>query len=240
MLINLLFYFGYVIIILVILMTKIYFVRHCEAMGNLKRLFQGLSNFDISETGAKQLEFLNNRFKNIKIDKVYSSPLTRAYKTGLAVKGNKKIEIEKCDGLIELNGGIVEGKPFAETFSAMPELADAWDNHPEDFHPKNGESMRSAYERIYETVKKLAQENRGKTIACTTHGGVTRCLLCRILFNDIHKLKDTPWADNTAISLINIEDDGKMSVEFYNDTSHLPQEFLPKRTRISTFMKVEK
>lgn len=221
-------------------MTKIYFVRHCEAMGNLKRLFQGISDFDISEMGAKQLEFLKNRFTNIKIDKVYSSPLIRAYKTGLAVKGDKDIDIEKCDGLIELNGGIVEGKPFLETFSQMPHLADAWDNHPEDFHPECGESMRHAYDRIYETVKKLAQENRGKTIACTTHGGVTRCLLCRILFNDIHKLKDTPWADNTAISLINIDDNGNMSLEFYNDTTHLPQEFLPKRTRISTFMKVEK
>lgn len=221
-------------------MTKIYFVRHCEALGNLKRLFQGISDFDISEMGTKQLEFLKKRFENIKIDKIYSSPLTRAYKTGLAVKGDKDIPIEKCDGLMELNGGIIEGKPFFETFSKMPHLADAWDNHPEDFHPKDGESMRHAYDRIYETVKKLAQENRGKTIACTTHGGVTRCLLCRIMFGDIHKLKDTPWADNTAITLINFDDNDTLSLEFYNDTTHVPQEFLPKRTRISTFMKVKK
>ena len=36
-------------------MTEIYIVRHCEAQGNLKRLFQGVSDFDITETGAKQL-----------------------------------------------------------------------------------------------------------------------------------------------------------------------------------------
>ena len=46
-------------------MTEIYMVRHCEAMGNVKRLFQGSSDFDISEIGAKQLEYLKNRFKNI-------------------------------------------------------------------------------------------------------------------------------------------------------------------------------
>lgn len=240
MLIFLLFTVYYVMIVTVIVLTEIYFVRHCEAMGNLNRLFQGVSDFDISEMGEKQLEFLKKRFENIKIDKIYSSPLMRAYKTGLAVKGDKDITIEKCDGLIELDGGIVEGKPFSETFSSMPHLADTWDNHPQDFHPEGGESMRHAYDRIFETVKTLAKENCGKTIACTTHGGVTRCLLCRILHNNIEELKNTPWADNTAVAKILVDDNGNFSLEYYNDTTHVPQEFLPKRNRISTFMKVNK
>lgn len=226
-------------IILVIILTIIYLVRHCEAYGNLNRLFQGVSDFDISDMGAKQLEFLKKRFENIQLDKVYSSPLTRAYKTGLAVKGDKNIPIEKCDGLRELDGGIVEGKPFVETFNSMPHLADAWDNHPEDFHPEGGESMRHAYERIYNTILSLAAENRGKTIACATHGGVTRCLLCRILHNNIHELKNTPWADNTAIALLKIDDDNNITLDFYNDTTHLPQELLPKRTRLATFMRAK-
>ncbi len=227
-------------IILVILLTTIYFVRHCEALGNLQRVFQGISDFDISEMGAKQLEYLKKRFDEIKIDKVYSSPLIRAYKTGLAVKGDKNIPIEKCEGLKELDGGIVEGKPFLETFKAMPELADTWENHPQDFHPQGGESMRSAYERIYKTVLNLAKENRDKTIACTTHGGVTRCIICRILHNDITELKNTPWADNTAVAKITVDDNDCLTLEYFNDTSHVPPELLPKRNKISTFMKVKK
>ena len=204
------------------------------------RLFQGISDFDISELGKKQLEFLKKRFQDIHIDKIYSSPLIRAFKTGLAVKNDRDIPIEKCKGLIELDGGIVEGKPFAETFGSMPELADAWDNHPQDFHPQNGESMRHAYERIYETIIKLANENRGKTIACTTHGGVTRCILCRIMHNDINELKNTPWADNTAVARILINDNNVLTLDFYNDTTHLPKEYLPKRNRVSEFMRVKK
>ena len=217
-------------------MTEIYMVRHCEAMGNVKRLFQGTSDFDISETGEKQLEYLKNRFKDIKLDKVYTSPLIRARKTALAVIGDRDLEPIDEKGLIELDGGIVEGKPFVETFNSIPGLADTWDNHPEDFAPEGGEKMRDAYERIWNTVKKIAAENKGKAVACTTHGGVTRCLLCRLLKGDITKLKEMPWSENTAVTLIRFDDNLNPEVVFYNDTSHLPEGLIPKRSRLSSFM----
>ncbi|MEE1238998.1 MAG: histidine phosphatase family protein [Acutalibacteraceae bacterium] len=217
-------------------MTEIYMVRHCEAMGNVKRLFQGSSDFDISETGAKQLEYLKNRFKDISLDKVYTSPLIRARKTALAVIGDRDLKPIDEKGLIELDGGIVEGKPFIETFNSIPGLADTWDNHPQDFAPEGGEKMRDAYERIWNTVKKIAAENTGKTVACTTHGGVTRCLLCRLLKGDITKLSEMPWSENTAVTLIRFDDNLNPEVVFYNNTAHLPEELIPKRSRLSSFM----
>ena len=217
-------------------MTEIYMVRHCEAMGNVKRLFQGSSDFDISETGAKQLEYLKNRFKDISLDKVYTSPLIRARKTALAVIGDRDLKPIDEKGLIELDGGIVEGKPFIETFNSIPGLADTWDNHPQDFAPEGGEKMRDAYERIWNTVKKIAAENTGKTVACTTHGGVTRCLLCRLLKGDITKLSEMPWSENTAVTLIRSDDNLNPEVVFYNNTAHLPEELIPKRSRLSSFM----
>ena len=75
-------------------------VRHCEAEGNVKRIFQGISDLDITELGAKQLKYLEKRFENIPLDKIYSSPLIRTQKTAAAVKGTKDIEIEINDGLI--------------------------------------------------------------------------------------------------------------------------------------------
>lgn len=217
-------------------MTKIYIVRHCEAMGNVMRLFQGSSDMDISETGEKQLQYLKKRFETIPLDAVYTSPLTRAKKTALAVIGNRDLKSTDEKGLIELDGGIVEGKPFIETFNSIPGLADTWDNHPEDFAPEGGEKMRDAYERIWNTVKKIAADNSGKTVACTTHGGVTRCLLCRLLKGNINKLSEMPWSENTAVSLIEFDDALNPKVVFYNDVSHLPDNLIPKRSRLSSFM----
>lgn len=218
-------------------MTKIYIIRHCEATGNAKRLFQGATDCDVSELGKKQLEFLRGRFSSVPLDRVYSSPLIRAQKTAHAVADQKDLPVELCDGLRELNGGVVEGKPFRETFAAIPGLADAWDNHPQDFAPEGGETMRHAYERIWDTVLSLVRDNPGKTIAAATHGGVTRCLLCRLTKGTIEQLKDVPWTENTAVTLIEFDETLKPTLRFSNDHSHVPDQYMPKRTRLSSFMK---
>lgn len=205
-------------------MTKIYFVRHCEATGNLNRTFQGSTNADITELGEKQLEKLKERFTEIQLDKIYSSPLLRAYKTALAIKGDRDIELEVHDGLIELDGGIIEGVPIEVSFKEHPDLKDAWFNHPEDFAPENGEAMRDAYKRIEKTFFELANKHKGQTIACASHGGIIRCLECFILYNDITKLKSLPIFGNTAIGLFEIDDDNNVKIKFSNDYSHLTKE----------------
>lgn len=213
-------------------MTYIYLIRHCEAMGNLKRVFQGSTDCDISETGAKQLEYLKERFKNIRLDAVYSSPLIRAHKTAEAVACGKGLEIITRRNLTELCGGVVEGRPFQEAFNSIPGLADTWNNHPQDFAPEGGEAMRNAYVRIYDEITELVRINRDKTVAAVSHGGVLRCLMCRVLYNDINRLKDVPWCENTAVTLLKIDDSDKIGVEFFNDYSHVPPEYMPKRSRI--------
>ena len=213
-------------------MTCIYLVRHCEAMGNHKRLFQGSTDCDISEIGAMQLKYLKERFRDIKLEAIYSSPLIRAQKTAEAIAYGKGLSIITHKNLVELDGGIVEGRPFAEAFNSIPGLADAWNNHPQDFAPEGGEAMRDAYVRIYDEIIALAHANRNKTIAVASHGGVLRCLTCRILYNDITRLKDVPWHENTAVTLIKIDDNDKISIKFFNDHTHVPPEYMPKRNRI--------
>ena len=163
---------------------------------------------------------------------MYSSPLIRAYKTACAVAEGKGLVVEKRPEFAELHGGVVEGKPFKEAFNAIEGLADTWNNHPQDFAPEGGESMRHAYQRIYDAVTALAKENRGKTIAVATHGGVLRCLMCRLIYNDINRLAEVSWCENTAVSLVEFDDNFKPRLCFMNDHSHLPSEYLPKRSRI--------
>ena len=219
-------------------MVKIYVVRHCEAAGNKARVFQGSTDCEISETGEIQLKYLWERFKNIHIDKVYSSPLKRAYKTALAATHGKGLEVIKEPLLREICGGIIEGMSFEDIFKQHEDLELCWNNAPEDFAPPKGESMREVYERVWQGVLKIANdpENQGKTILISSHGAAIRNLLCHALFDTIDRLNEVPWSNNTAVSLLVFDEKG-VKVEFINDSSHVPDRYMPRRNRITSAIK---
>lgn len=207
-------------------MTKIYLVRHCEAIGNFKKLFQGTTDLDITELGQKQLDFLTKRFEDIHLDCVYSSPLIRTQKTAKAVIGAKGLTPIIHKGLIELDGGILEGKPFLEPSFANPQIKYTWFNEPHNFVAEGGEHMRDAYERIWNAIAEIVKENPNKTVACATHGGVIRCLMSRLYYGDITRLKDVPISSNTAVSLIEFDENLNHKIIFNNDAGHLPDDMI--------------
>lgn len=215
-------------------MVKIYLVRHCEAEGNKAGIFQGSTDCDISETGKEQLRFLTDRFDNIHIDKAFSSPLIRAKKTAVAAVNNKHIPIITDEAFTEMNGGVIEGKLYRQIFADYPELKEHWINSPQNFAPPGGEAMRRLYDRAYYAVSRLATdaENDEKALLIATHGAFIRCLLCRIVYNNIEKLGSMPFSDNTAVSLLICDKNG-IRAEFINDSSHVPDDFLPKENRVS-------
>ena len=90
-------------------LVKIYFIRHCEAEGNKAKIFQGSTDCDVSDKGARQLEYLKKRFENIHIDKAIASPLKRAYKTALAAVEGKGLEVIADPDFTEIHGGFIEG-----------------------------------------------------------------------------------------------------------------------------------
>ena len=214
-------------------MIKFYLIRHCEALGNKLKTFQGSTDCDISELGEKQLEFLSLRFHNIHIDKAFSSPLKRAFKTAVAAVSDKGLTVTAEPLFTEINGGDIEGMSFEEFFKNNPSAEDCWDNRPEDFCAPNGEPMKQVYTRMKQGLQKIINdpENDGKAILIASHGAAIRCLLCHIIYNSISHLKETPWSVNTAVSLVTYNN-GSFEIEFLNDDSHLPNEFKSQKSRL--------
>ena len=207
-------------------LVKIYFIRHCEAEGNKAKIFQGSTDCDVSDKGARQLEYLNKRFENIHIDKAIASPLKRAYKTALAAAEGKGLEVIADPDFTEIHGGFIEGMTFKKIFSDYAELERIWQEEPQNFAPDKGEPMRKVFDRAKKAIHKVAEdpENEGKTILIASHGAVTKCLMCYLVLGDVERLIEIPWANNTAVSYIEYEK-GKFEVKYYNDDSHIPQDF---------------
>lgn len=204
-------------------MTRIYLVRHAEAMGNVEEFFQGQTDCELSEKGKKQLELLAERFRDIPIEAIYSSPLKRTIDTAEAVNKYHNLPIIRDKGLIEINGGVWEGKPWADLPKLYPVEHDLWQNKMQDFYIADGERMTEVFERVKNAVNKIAAENDGRTIAVVSHGCALRNFLCYAMGKPISALKDVGWSDNTAVSLVEYEN-GVPKIIFKNSNDHLTGE----------------
>lgn len=202
-------------------MTRVYLVRHAEAQGNILRIFQGRIDADVSENGMRQLERLREKFKNIELDKVYSSPLIRAYKTAQAANYYHGLPVTTLDGLKEIDGGRWEGEKWEEIPNLFPKENDAWVNEPWLFAPQGGETMRHVYDRIWNTILSIVKDNKDCRILVASHGCAIRNFICRAKGLPLERLKEIDWFENTSVNIIDFDDDLCPHIVRENDAEHL-------------------
>ena len=200
------------------MVTEIYLVRHCESRANTDKLIAGVSDVEITEKGRKQLDYLAERFKDLPLDVVATSPLTRARLTAEAVNRYHGVPVEDWPAFIEMDCGDYELTRLAD----MPEAdRDCWLHKPSEFQAKNGESMRGVYDRAAAGFRELLETYRGKKIAVTTHGGLLRCLYCYVTGQSLEAIDEAPFCGNTSISHLQVAEDGTVQILGLNDMEHL-------------------
>lgn len=201
--------------------TMVYLIRHAEAMGNVSEFFQGRTDCELSPKGYKQLEALSKRFEDIPIEKIYSSPLIRTRETADAVNKYHNLEIVADKRLIEIDGGIWEGKKWSDLPLMYPAEYEVWQNRMYDFEITDGESMVQVFERMKKAVGDIVSQNIGRTIAIVSHGCAIRNYLCYANGDLIDKLGDVGWSDNTAVSLIEYDKNLNPHIVYKNNSDHL-------------------
>lgn len=206
-------------------MTKLIFVRHCEAEGNTKGVLQGRTDCDISGNSAVQLELISLRLRNEPFAAIYSSPLKRAFKTAQAINRYHNLPIQVDPRLSEINVGAWEGRPWEEIERESPSMVKIWNEAPGKFHAEGGESMREVYNRMWEAAGDIAGANRGKTICVVSHGCAIRNLLCHAMGWPVDRIGEIGWCDNTAVSEVDFDGGMRAKVAVMNDASHLPREY---------------
>ncbi len=204
-------------------MTTVFLIRHCETIGNKQGVFQGRIDMNISEAGQEQLEQLKTRFKKISLDVIYSSPLLRARRTAEAVRGERNLMIIDDDRLVEIDGGIWEGKRWCDLPTLDPEQSRLWVEKPCDFATQEGEPMRSVYTRMSQALLTIAEENDGKQIAIVSHGCAIRNTICFANGWPIERLHEVGWCDNTGVNQLHINN-GHVEIIAENDHSHLQKQ----------------
>ncbi|MEG2455847.1 MAG: histidine phosphatase family protein, partial [Oscillospiraceae bacterium] len=204
-------------------MTQIYLIRHAEAEGNLYRRIHGWYNSLITENGYRQIDALEERFRNINIDRVYSSDLFRTMTTAGAIWRSHGLLLDVRPGLREVCMGDWEDHPWAEiqrTDAGRIALFNASDPR---WEAPRGEPFQQVQARVLDALRTIAAENDGKTVAVFSHGMAIRTVLTALHGLPMEEMKQIAHGDNTAVNLLEFTD-GEGKVIFENDASHLSPE----------------
>ena len=201
-------------------MTEIYVIRHVEAEGNLYRMMQGNWDGGVTSLGCMQRDALAQRFRDVHIDALYSSPLYRARFTATAITAFHPLEIQVEPGFIEIDSGPWEAIPFGNLIKEQGEQFNNFLRSPEDFKIDGAETFFDVQKRAVKALTQVAERHEGQTVAITSHGVAIRCMLTGVLGLRINDVDSVPIPNNTGVAKL-IYEDGRFSAEYTNDFSHL-------------------
>lgn len=206
-------------------MTKLYLIRHAEAEGNLYRLAQGHYDGLITERGYQQIAALRRRFADIPVDAVYASDLFRTRTTARAIYEAKGLPLHTDPALREIRMGCWEGRPWQELAMEYPEELYCFNRDMGKWHVEGGETVQDVLDRFIPALRRIAEENDGKTVAVVSHGMALRIVLGTLQGLTMEEINATHHGDNTNVSLVEYEN-GDFRVVFRDDNSHLLEEGL--------------
>ncbi len=203
-------------------MTTVYFIRHGTTDSNVTGRFQGSTDVPLGTLGCRQAEALAEHFKDIRLDAVYSSPLSRARQTAEAVCRYQDCQPILSEGLAEVDGGYLENRTNEENERDYPGSMTTLRTDPAHFAPPGGESGLQVWKRVRSTVHQLVQLHEGQTIAVVSHGFALMTFLGTIDCEP-EQMK-ARLVSNASVTTVNFVQPDYPVMQEYNSTEHLPEE----------------
>lgn len=201
-------------------MTRIYFVRHAEAEGNLYRIAHGHYNSIITPRGYRQIAALRRRFADVPVDAVYASDLWRTCTTARAVYEPKGLPLHAERAFREVGIGVWEGKTWQELDEQDPQQMYCFNHDVERWQVPGCETAREALARFLPELRRVAERHAGGTVVIFSHGMILRLVLGTLQGLTLEEMNDSAHSDNTAVSLAEYEN-GAFRVVYRDDNSHL-------------------
>jgi 2,3-bisphosphoglycerate-dependent phosphoglycerate mutase len=159
-------------------------VRHGQSDWNLKNLFTGWRDIDLTEKGVTEARAAGRKLKaqGLTFTAAYTSALIRAQRTldlMLAEMGQSKIPVIKDQALNERDYGDLSGLNKDDARKKWgEEQVHIW-RRSYDVAPPGGESLRDTAARVlpYYLVEILPRVLRGEHVLVSAHGNSLRALV---------------------------------------------------------------
>ena len=196
----------------------LYIIRHGETYGNLNG--DGFTETDLTDNGLNQAFLLGERFKDERIDAIYTSNLIRAVKTGGEIhKYHKHANFNIFTSLMEKGTDKdYAGLPDDVLLNIVPEAI------VRERVPLGEEDQQKALERAKRVINSILSENDDNSnIVIVAHGMFNTYLI--LAATGLGLIPDFNFSqNNTGVTLIRyLYEDGvkKTKLTYVNDCSHL-------------------
>ncbi|TET34125.1 MAG: histidine phosphatase family protein [Planctomycetota bacterium] len=200
-------------------MLTIYMVRHGETDANVQKIFRGRLDPPLNDRGRLQAEAAGEVLRDVRLSRIYSSPLRRARETAAAIAEATGAEITASEKLIDIDFGDWQGKRLVEVKEKYFAAYGRWVNSPASAKISGGESLSLVQSRAMDELRDIAGSHMEGSIALVSHRVTLKTMMLGILDVDLDRFRNIRL--NTAcISIIEAEN-GEFSLVRMNDTYHL-------------------
>jgi broad specificity phosphatase PhoE len=199
--------------------TTVYLTRHGQTEWNSRGRMMGWADEDINELGRAQATRLALRMEKLRLDAVYTSPLSRAITTGAIIGKNHGLTPHPVQGLIEINYGDWEGLYRKEVNERWPELQKRMHDDPSGLAIPGGETFKQLEIRVVGAFNDVVRAEEGKHVLMVSHQGILKVLVSQLLdisYRDWNKFE----IQNTSFTKLTV-DKGHIHLITLNDISHL-------------------
>lgn len=199
---------------------KIILVRHGKTIYNQENRYQGQSDVPLNREGINQARALRRKFKNEKIDIIFTSDLLRAVQTAEEIAKDRNIKIIKDKRLREINYGIFEGLNVEEIKAKYAKVLQNWWDNPLKTKIPEGETVKELEKRVSQFLKDILRKYKNKNIIVVSHSGPLRMLILKSLNFPLTIIRSIR-IDNSSVSILEIDKNSRAVLTLLNDTSHL-------------------
>jgi probable phosphomutase (TIGR03848 family) len=186
-------------------MTTFYLVRHGACAGLGEKLWGRTPEVCLNEEGKRQAQQLGERFSDVALEAIYSSPLERALETAEAIARTARLEIKTTDAFNEIDFGDWTGKTLDEL--STDTRWQRFNNQRSVANVPGGESFLAVQARIVAELERLSRQHASARIAIVSHADVIKAAVGYVAGTHIdllHRIEISPC----SVSVISTELDG--------------------------------
>ena len=107
-------------------------IRHGQSLSNIRKILtDDIEGFPLTEEGISQVEDTAAILSEFRFDRIWSSPVLRAYQTAEIISSAIRVPVEKVNDLRETEMGVFNGMNSKDALKALEngQRYESWDSH---------------------------------------------------------------------------------------------------------------